>query len=372
MGTTKSPSGFTLIEVLVAIGVLAVIFAVMAPMVLVKAESHRRVIEGAIPALIAESLQDAILVGAQENYDSAGNAFFFDFEGIRVQIVLPGVGENPIHLPFNATPQKGLYPVGPVYFTAEHMVVNGVDLGKQTDAAGNEIEGEFVGLPIDEDQNGNGTLDLGEDVNGNCVLDTGEDSNSNGRLDGSEDFNCSGFLDSFETDANANGILETAEDLNGDGFWGAPDRRIQVGPYLPYRSDFYRDYGYTLEIFRPTVAPKYQFTVRVFSRFFDVWRGLKSVPYPVLKAYAEPEVGADLADCGPSGDDDGDGESNDLPVYSDKPAGTPLGGTPPPCGTHSWKGSPETLLNGVDDDADGVIDDGVIMPSREVSFTIDL
>ena len=91
---------------------------------------------------------------------------------------------------------------------------------------------------------------------------------------------------------------------------------------------------------------------------------MRSAPYPVLKAYAEPEVGTGATNCS---DDDEDGMVDDQPVFTDKPAGT----LSSPCGLHDWRGSPETLLNGIDDDGDGVVDDGVILPSREVKFAVD-
>lgn len=391
--------GVTLIEVLVGIGVLALILFMVSPVFLVKAESHRRVIEGSIPALVAESLRDAISVGAQENYNSAENTFFFDFEGTRVHVqsLAP---EEEIPLPVNTALRQGLYPLGLLYFASEHMVVNGVDLGPLTDGAGNVIRGEFVGLPIDEDLNenrildsgedlngsglldtiedvnSNGVLDRGEDTNGNCILDPGEDTNGNGLLDGSEDLNCNRFLDLpdrlLNEDANRNGRLDLGEDVNGNGVLNVPlgspmatgDPLVgKPNPYLPYRADFYRKYGYTLEIVRPSIAPSYEFTIRIFPRFFEMRTGLKSAPYPTLKAFSEPEAGTAATNCI---DDDGDGIVDDQSVFTDKPAGT----LSSPCGFHDWGGSPETLLNGIDDDGDGVIDDGVILPSREMKFAI--
>lgn len=330
-------AGFTLIEVLVVIGVLALILFMVSPVFLVKAESNRRVIEESLPALIGESLRDAVRVGARENYDRKNNTFFFDFDGIRIHVRSLAPGEK-VDIPFDASPPQGIYPLGPVYFTAEQMVVNGVALGPLTDGAGNGVRGEFVGLPVDEDLNGNRVLDTGEDINESGLLETLEDT-------------------------NGNGLLDAGEDLNGDGFLYAPDRRAFIGPYLPDRSDFYRNYGYTLEIIRPSIAPRYELTIRIFSRFFDVRPGLKSASYSVLKARAEPEVGVEATNCN---DDDQDGIVDDQPVFTDKPAGT----LSPPCGTHHGRGTSETLLNGMDDDGDGVIDDGVILPSREMKVAI--
>lgn len=371
----KNQRGVTLVEVLVGIGVLALILFMVSPVFLVKAESHRRIIEGSIPALIAESLKDAIFVGARENYDRVDNRFFFDFEGGRIGIPLPPPGGPPVHFPFDTG--QGLYPLGLVYFTADHMVVNGVDLGPLTDGTGNVIPGEFVGLPIDEDRNGNRMLDSGEDLNGSGLLDTMEDVNRNGVLDPGEDLNGNGFLDApdlfLNEDLNGNGRLDPGEDVNGTGVLNVPpggpmatgDPLVgKTNPYLPYRADFYRNYGYALEVVRPSIAPRYEFTVRIFPRFFEVRAGLRSAPYPVLKAYAEPEVGTGATNCS---DDDEDGMVDDQPVFTDKPAGT----LSSPCGLHDWRGSPETLLNGIDDDGDGVVDDGVILPSREVKFAVD-
>ncbi|WDT73384.1 MAG: prepilin-type N-terminal cleavage/methylation domain-containing protein (plasmid) [Candidatus Manganitrophus sp.] len=395
----QNQHGITLVEVLVGIGILALILFMVSPVFLVKAESHRRVIEGSIPALIGESLKDAILVGARENYNPVENTIFFDFEGVRIRIRSLAPGER-IHLPFDAVPRQGLYPLGLVYSASDHMVVNGVDLGPLTDGTGNVIRG-VVGPPVDEDRNGNrfldsgedlngsglldtmedvnnnGALDLGEDTNGNCILDAGEDNNGNGVLDGSEDLNCNRFLDApdlfLNEDANRNGRLDPGEDVNGNGVLNVPQGSpVATGdplvgkpnPYLPYRADFYRNYGYTLEIVRPSISPRYEFTVRIFPRFFDVRAGFQSAPYPVLKAYSEPEVGTWATNCN---DDDEDGIVDDQPVFNDKPAGT----SSSPCGLHDWRGTPETLLNGIDDDGDGVIDDGVILPSREMKFTID-
>ena len=55
--------------------------------------------------------------------------------------------------------------------------------------------GGFLDDHLNEDRNGNGTLDPDEDVNGNGALDTGEDTNSNGVLDKGEDDNGNGILD---------------------------------------------------------------------------------------------------------------------------------------------------------------------------------
>jgi len=59
----------------------------------------------------------------------------------------------------------------------------------------NTRTGGFLDDHLNEDRNGNGTLDPDEDVNGNGVLDTGEDSNSNGVLDKGEDDNGNGIVD---------------------------------------------------------------------------------------------------------------------------------------------------------------------------------
>ena len=59
----------------------------------------------------------------------------------------------------------------------------------------NTRAGGFLDDHLNEDRNGNGTLDPDEDANGNSSLDTGEDSNSNGILDKGEDDNGNGLLD---------------------------------------------------------------------------------------------------------------------------------------------------------------------------------
>jgi hypothetical protein len=59
----------------------------------------------------------------------------------------------------------------------------------------NARAGGFLDDHLNEDRNGNGTLDPDEDTNGNSALDTGEDSNSNGVLDKGEDDNGNGILD---------------------------------------------------------------------------------------------------------------------------------------------------------------------------------
>lgn len=381
----QNQRGVTLVEVLVGIGALALILFMVSPVFLVKAESHRRIIEGSIPALIAESLRDAILVGARENYNPENNTFFFDFEGVRIHVQSLARGDK-VHLPFNASPRQGLYPLGTVYFTAEHGVVNGVDLGPLTDEMGNVIRGEFVGPPVDEDRNGNRMLDSGEDLNGSGLLDTFEDLNGDGLLDLGEDLNGDGFLNApdffLNEDLNGNGGLDPGEDVNGNGVLNVPlGSPVATGdplvgkpnPYLPYRADFYRNYGYTLEIVRPSIAPSYEFTIRIFPRLFDMRTGLKSAPYPTLKAFSEPEMRAAAANCI---DDDGDGIVDDQPVFTDTPRPLPL--PPNPCpvgdpdyrGTPHWRGTPEALLNGIDDDGDDAIDDGVILPSREMTFAV--
>ena len=59
----------------------------------------------------------------------------------------------------------------------------------------NTRTGGFLDDHLNEDRNGNGTLDPDEDVNGNGLLDTGEDSNGNGVLDKGEDDNGNNVLD---------------------------------------------------------------------------------------------------------------------------------------------------------------------------------
>ena len=59
----------------------------------------------------------------------------------------------------------------------------------------NTRAGGFLDDHLNEDRNGNGTLDPDEDTNGNGALDTGEDSNSNGVLDKGEDDNGNGIID---------------------------------------------------------------------------------------------------------------------------------------------------------------------------------
>ena len=59
----------------------------------------------------------------------------------------------------------------------------------------NTRTGGFLDNHVNEDRNGNGTLDPDEDVNGNGILDTGEDTNSNGILDKGEDDNGNGLID---------------------------------------------------------------------------------------------------------------------------------------------------------------------------------
>ncbi|MCF6217745.1 MAG: Ig-like domain-containing protein [Gammaproteobacteria bacterium] len=101
-----------------------------------------------------------------------------------------------------------------------------IDLSEDTNANGI--------LDILEDVNRNGILDPGEDLNGNGKLDATEDINLNGVLDGSEDTNENGVLDVLEDtnlngrldpgeDLNFNGVLDATEDLDGDGFLTSED-----------------------------------------------------------------------------------------------------------------------------------------------------
>jgi hypothetical protein len=80
------------------------------------------------------------------------------------------------------------------------------------------------GLP-NEDQDGDGRLDVDEDANGNGVLDAGEDLDNDGRLDVDEDTNGNGQLDrpdeqGFEVSRtnfyDVNGDFDLA-DVDGDG-----------------------------------------------------------------------------------------------------------------------------------------------------------
>jgi len=77
--------------------------------------------------------------------------------------------------------------------------------------------GGFLDDHLNEDRNGNGTLDPDEDVNGNGALDTGEDTNSNGVLDKAEDDNGNGIIDRNDyrdTDRHAFFRYQTMNRLN--------------------------------------------------------------------------------------------------------------------------------------------------------------
>lgn len=122
----------------------------------------------------------------------------------------------------------------------------------------NKRAGGFLDDHLNEDRNGNGTLDPDEDANGNGALDTGEDSNSNGVLDKGEDDNGNGILDRndyrdtgrhaffrYQTMNRLNNIVTTRSNVFAVwvtiGYFDANDPTKEVEPVKRHRAFYIFD-----------------------------------------------------------------------------------------------------------------------------------
>ena len=127
---------------------------------------------------------------------------------------------------------------------------------------------------VQEDLNGNGTLDDVEDSNGNGKLDDGEDIDGDGRLDQDEDSNGNGILDDGE-DIDGDGKLDNGEkDINNNG-------RIDNYVIKPYGGDGV----YVLQKTEDSI----EIAITINSDDEEIFKKQVQLGNIVLKAYCEDE-----------------------------------------------------------------------------------
>lgn len=413
--------GFTLIEAILGIAIIAVaIGSIAAIFPLYLRVSERETTEVEI-SIVAQSIKDAIITGAQENYDPNNNAFSFVYEGVAVMVKLPQRGtqasfpwdrDDELRKQVPQPPDSimlGLYPIGLLY-RGEVMKVYRVsksdsgafplEIRTLINESGSPILDTFIGPSFDEDREPDGILDAAEDINRNGYLDTIEDvgidglrdelepgyhpisspdpahdnfdpimnpfgTERNGRFDVSEpfnDLNNNGIRDSQEafTDVNLNGRFDGETDLNNNGYLEVPDRRKMPSDAVTYLQDSsYRlsNYGYAIRVYLETDGTGV--TPFIFEVF--VYKDFFKVR-PALQS-----AGQDILDAAALPeiqtenltDDDGDGVTDDKIVTD---SNNTITGVP--------AAIPEVVLNGIDDDNDGVVDDGLVKPDFVVKFSI--
>ncbi len=461
--------GFTLIEVLIATALLSLLFLGIAPFFAARFSASQRVVEDSLPPIIGRSIADAILVGAEEHFDPVHNIFYFDYEGIRIEIDLPSPYEvreypgivlrdtrdgivnssiDPADLT-TVTPggyalshgiiarpganrifdpgtipagddkilRLGLYPLGPVAVIALPTVVD--PNAGPNDPVPLPVFVEAVGLPIHEtDLNDDGVFSRLENLNRSTLIsrgaltqsrdayeDTGPDNlpsyleplydpilnpdpsgddfdpvlnpsgpEGNGRLDRREDMNGDRYLSimdfHIDEDLNVDGVLNPNErDINGNNLTSdrgvpTPDRPPTAVSYIPNdpnspdlpppayprESDPVRSLGYAIVVQRPSDEEIYLFRILIYKNYLRT-RSLLAQATPIRRELvAKPETGQRATNMI---DDDKDGVVNDDP--------------------NDPFGSPEITLDGIDNDGDGVIDDGLILPAyiHTLVLTID-
>lgn len=409
--------GFTLIEAMVGMAIIAIAvggIAAVFPLHIQISESETTAVE---TSAAAQSIKDAIITGAKENYNPNSNSFYFVCEGVVVMVVLPQIGtqttfpgDRDDELRKQGQPDSvalGLYPMGLLY-KGEVMEVYRVsksDSGAfpiQIRFLVNEGSGtwtnSFIGPSFDEDVNLNGTLDTAEDMNRSSFLDTFEDvgldgirdeletgyhplnnidpandnfdpiknpygTERNGRFDAAEpftDLNNNGIRDSLEpfTDVILNGRFDGETDLNNNGYLEVPDRfKISSGAstYLHDPSSRLTNYGYTISLFREmNDSGGVPFAFEV-----SVYKDFFKVRPSLQSARQDALDAAAQREINTSNflDDDGDGVIDDT-IITD--ADNKIIGMP--------AAVPESVLNGVDDDTDGVADDGLVKPDFVEKF----
>lgn len=418
--------GFTLLEVIVGIAILAVIagnIAILYPLDLKVMEKETSGVE---ISMIVRSIKSAIITGARENFNAQDNSFFFIYEGVVVQVNLPPVGKVANFpgdmddlLRSEGMPDSvatGLYPAGLLYrgqvMQTYRLNTGSTELRFLTDENGNPVSDTFIGPPLEEDFNLNGTMDNGEDVNRNGLFDTFEDvgidglrdelepgydpvhnpdpsgdnfdparnpdgTERNGRFDAREPFsdaNGNGIRDPDETfaDVDGDGRFDGETDLNKNGYLDIPDRKagtnglpLSVKTFFQNPSLRITNYGYTIQVFRHGLTGQdsdaggnvFTFEIAVYKDFLKVRPALRSARQDILDAASLPEVNS-----GNMADDDGDGAADDAIVT----------GMDDRIDRNLTNGAaiPEIVLNGIDDDNDGAVDDGLVKPDFAERFQI--
>src|SRR3990172_6359670 len=82
-------SGFTLLEVVVGIAIIAIVAGTLATIFPFNIDIVRKGTEETEVSMVAQSVKNAIITGARENYNLYDNSFFFIFEGVAVWVELP-------------------------------------------------------------------------------------------------------------------------------------------------------------------------------------------------------------------------------------------------------------------------------------------
>jgi len=362
----KSNRGYTLIEAVVSLGIAAVVMGLLMSVQSHVSRDKNGLMHVVYADILLQSLEQSIQIGMLRHFDASQQRFYVDFEGVRVVATLPSVAHKT-YLPSINNGSEGLtfgvYPVGTVIKVPQRMVVGDELLGA------NDNQTTFtVTLPVDE------TLHtaMAEDANNDCLLNPGEDSNNNRLLD-STDSNCSaGVIDGSEALAG-NEWQFTDNNSNGQ-FDSPPIRAYPINPYalnpnVLARQDHLRQYGYQIKIENPGFDEPYQVTLYLYDDIFAAraifqWGNVQS--YDELVAFSTPELNIAATN---GLDDDGDGQMD----LCDR-VFLLANGPDPACNNQANRfGSAavaETEVNGIDDDRDGVIDDGLFTPVRQWQFDL--
>lgn len=422
----RHKKGFTLIEALAGIAIIAIIAGTIATLFPLNIKVVEKASTEVEISAIASSIKDAIITGARENYNPDNKSFYFIFEGVAVMVNLPQIGtittfpgdrdkelmgkkRQGIPVPDNAI--LGLYPSGLLYkgWVMEVYRVGGTgttarlpELRFMNDENGDMSLDSYIGLPIDEDINLNdGTITASLDINKNAKIDTFEDvgldgkrdeyeagyhsinnpdpsgdnydpvnnpfgTERNGRFDAEPftDINGNGLFDPGEpfTDINGNGRFDEA-DINDNGYLDIPDMKPDFAPktYLHDHSSRITNYGYTLAVMVFDQDAGFDnnifiFEIAIYKDFFKARQALQSASQDILDAAGLRE--SDITD---GKDNDGDGAMDAMDMIITD-AENKIIGKP-----HAI---PEITLNGVDDDGDTFIDDGLVKPEHVERFQI--
>ncbi len=418
--------GFSLLEAIIGIAILAVIAGSIATLYPLDIKVMEKETAGIEISLVAQSIKSAVITGARENFSVQDNSFFFIHEGVAVSVNLPPIGEvtnfpgdRDDILRSEGKPNsiaRGLYPDGLLY-KGEVMLMYRLNTGLLeikyvTDENNNPVFHDFIGPPLEEDFNLNGTMNSDEDVNRNGLFDTFEDvgidglrderepgyvpvhnpdpsgdnfdpvrnpngTERNGRFDAKEPFsdtNGNGIRDFGETfvDEDGDGRFDGETDFNKNGYLDVPDRKVGqdglpliIKTYLQNPSLRITNYGYTIRVFHQRIIDPngnsnsniFTFEVAIYKDFFKVMPALQSARQDTLNVASLPEV-----NTGNTVDDDRDGVIDDK-VITDMNNKIDRGLT-------SGAALPEIVLNGDDDDNDAVVDDGLVKPDFVERFQI--
>lgn len=388
-------NGFTLIEVLAGMAIIAIIAGTIAAIFPLNVKIVERGTTEVEISAAAKSIKDAIITGAKENYNPNENRFYFIYEGVAVSVDLPQIGtvtafpgnkDDELRNQELLSKTLGLYPSG-LFYTGQVMQVYRVGTGTTgrlpelrniENETGNPTFDNYIGPSFDEDIDLNdGAITGYLDVNKNNRTDTFEDVGIDGKRDEYENGyhainNPDPSSDNFDPINNPfgterNGCIDgEMEDINNNGYLDIPDMRTNFNPktYLHDPSFRIANYGYTIRIIHQSVIDSsnnfgsntFTFEVAIYKDFFKARPALQSARQEVVDAAARPEL--DIID-GKDNDGDGHKDANDK-ITTD--ANNKIIGEP--------AAIPEIALNGIDDDGDGFIDDGIVKPDFVERFQI--